>query len=81
MGKLNKNSRLLRAKEAAEYLNISPKTLWVWVRDGKLPQIRINGTNPSYDIRDLDSLIDTSREYNQGFLAGEDIRKELRGAK
>jgi putative resolvase len=33
--------RLLRVKEAALLLNVSRKTVWKWIRDGRLKGVRL----------------------------------------
>ena len=55
--------RLLTAKEAAEYLGISTKTLWEWAEKGILPRVEIPGTKPKYDLRDLENLIQENKIY------------------
>jgi len=56
--------RLLRAKEAAAYLNVSTRTLWSLSNMGKIPTIRF-GTggrhSVRYDRRDLDEWIEANR--------------------
>ena len=58
-----KLKRLLTVKEAAEYLGISPKTLWEWSRTGIIPMVKFDGKRVKYDIRDLDSLIEQNKIY------------------
>lgn len=57
--------RLLRVKEAAAYLNVSPRTLWALSNLGKIPTVRF-GTggrgSVRYDLRDLDAWIEASKE-------------------
>jgi len=55
--------RLLTAKEAAEYLGISTKTLWEWAEKGILPRVEIPGTKPKYYLRDLENLIQQNKVY------------------
>ena len=37
---MSHKQELLRVKEAAEYLGVSPNTVRNWGRDGKLPELR-----------------------------------------
>jgi excisionase family DNA binding protein len=55
--------RLLTAKEAAEYLGISTKTLWEWTEKGILPRVEIPGTKSKYDLQDLENLIQKNKIY------------------
>ncbi len=50
-------NRLFRAREAAQYLGISERSLWTLSNMGDLPVIRI-GRAVRYDIRDLDQWIE-----------------------
>lgn len=55
--------RLLKTKQAAEYLAISPWKLRNLVQEGLLPFIEDGGvTSPwRFDVRDLDAYIERSR--------------------
>ena len=55
--------RLLTAKEAAEYLGISTKTLWEWTERGVVPRVEIPGTKSKYDLNDLERLIQDNKKY------------------
>ena len=55
--------RLITQKEAAEYLGISPKTLWEWTERGVVPRVEIPGTKSKYDLNDLDNLIQDNKNY------------------
>ena len=55
--------RLITQKEAAEYLGISPKTLWEWTERGILPKVEIPGTKSKYDLNDLEKLIQENKHY------------------
>jgi len=53
--------RLLDRSRAAEYLSISVDTLDRLTRHGRLPRLRLPGTEcRRYDIRDLDRYIESS---------------------
>lgn len=56
-------TRLLTAKQAAEYLGIRPKTFWEWTSKGVIPAVKIPGANPRYDLRDLEALIEQHKCY------------------
>ena len=54
--------RLLRTKEAAIYLGMSPGKLRRLTQDGELPIIQHDDRAPwLYDLRDLDEHIDKSK--------------------
>jgi excisionase family DNA binding protein len=54
--------RLLRTKEAAEYLSISPWKLRRLIQDGRLPVVQDGDGAPFLlDVRDLDSYIDRNK--------------------
>ena len=42
--------------KAAKYLNVSRTTIWAWIKNGKLPAIRI-GRNYRVKISDLNLMI------------------------
>lgn len=50
--------RLLTAKEAADRLGITPKTLREWVRDGKIPAIILPGHNIRFSESVLTSWVE-----------------------
>jgi excisionase family DNA binding protein len=55
--------RLLRLKQAAEYLSVSPGTLRHLCQQGELPIIRLGESTPwLIDLRDLDQFIDKHKE-------------------
>jgi excisionase family DNA binding protein len=56
-------SRLVKTKQAADYLAISPWKLRNLVQQGLIPYIEDGGgTSPwRFDIRDLDAYVDRSR--------------------
>ena len=62
-GYLSGFKRLLTTKEAAEYLGISPKTLWEWTQRGVIPRVEIPGTKSKYDLNDLEKLIQENKHY------------------
>ena len=54
--------RLLRTKEAAAYLSVSPWKLRRLIQDGKLPVVQDGDAAPFLlDVRDLDSYIDRNK--------------------
>jgi excisionase family DNA binding protein len=52
---------LLKEKEAAAYLAISPRLLWGWRRQNKVPYIRFGSGAVRYKRQDLDRFIDSNR--------------------
>ena len=69
--------RLLTGNEAASRLGITPKTLWQWVNLGIVPQVKIPGAKPKYDINDIDELIDRNKGYSEAALAEKKITANL----
>ena len=64
MGPLKMTKRLLKTKQAAEYLSCSTWKLRELVRDEKIPYV-ILGEDDSvwrFDVLDLDKLIDSRRQ-------------------
>ena len=54
--------RLLRVREAAEYLSLSPWKLRRLIQDGHLPIVQsCEGGAWRVDVRDLDSFIDRNK--------------------
>ena len=54
--------RLLRTKEAAEYLGLSPWKLRKLIQDGQLPVVQDTDGSPFLlDLRDLDGYIDRNK--------------------
>ena len=56
-------ARLLRAKEAAEILAISPNKLWAMTKAGEIPCIRF-GRAVRYDPDDLCSVVKRFKQNN-----------------
>lgn len=48
--------RLLSVKQAAEYLGLSPKTLYAWIESGRVPYVAL-GRRRLLDPRELDKFI------------------------
>ena len=55
--------RLITQKEAAEYLGITPKTLWDWTEKGIIPRVEIPGRKTKYDLNDVEKLIQDNKHY------------------
>jgi excisionase family DNA binding protein len=61
-GGAKRQRRLLRTKEAAEYLSVSPWKLRKLVQDGQLPIVQdSDGAAWRVDIRDLDAFIERNK--------------------
>lgn len=71
-------TRLLTAKQAAQYLGIRPKTFWEWTNKGVIPAVKIPGANPRYDLRDLEALIERYKSYPAAQGAEEEILARIR---
>lgn len=55
------NSRLIRRPAAAEYLNVSERTLCTLTKDGDIPSVKIR-RSVRYDLRDLEDYIEKQKE-------------------
>jgi len=53
-------TRLMTAREAAKYLNISERTLWALSDVGDLPRVQI-GRAVRYDAADLEAFINSNK--------------------
>ncbi len=56
--------RLLKTKEAAEYLSIGRSTLCEWLSDGKVPSIKI-GKSRLFDVKELDEFVETLKTQRE----------------
>jgi len=57
-----RTKRLLRTREAAQYLSISPWKLRKLIQDGRLPVVQDGeGTPFLLDLRDLDSYVERNK--------------------
>lgn len=65
--------RLLTAAEAAVRLGITPKTLWEWVNRGIIPQVKLPGAKPKYDIHDIDRIIEAHKTLSPAAQAAADL--------
>lgn len=53
--------RLLSAREAAAYLGLSHRTLWLWAQKGMIPVVRLR-RRVLFDQVDLDAVIEACRQ-------------------
>lgn len=55
--------RLLKVKQASEYLSVSPKKLRALIQAGDIPFVKLGDGAPwLVDLRDLDGLIERSKQ-------------------
>jgi excisionase family DNA binding protein len=59
--KLNSTERLLDVDEAAGMLSVSPKTIYDWAYQRRLPVVKLFGRALRFRERDLLALIDRSQ--------------------
>jgi excisionase family DNA binding protein len=52
------SGRLLTARHVAEHLGLTPETVLCWVRDGKLPAIRLPSGQIRFREADLDAWLE-----------------------
>lgn len=61
--KEQRESNILRIRQAAAYLGITNKTLYSWVKDGRLPEpIRLSPRVVGWKKSDLDSFIESCKQ-------------------
>jgi len=51
-----KERKVLRAKEAAHYLQIGLSTVWLYAKQGKLTPIKISDRVTVFDIENINNL-------------------------
>ena len=49
--------QLITARQAADMLGVTPKTVWLWANTGIIPYVQLPGRNKKYDKRDIEALI------------------------
>ncbi len=54
---MDANRKMITVPEAAEYLRASPKTIWTWIYERKLPSYRL-GRSVRLRVSDLDAFIE-----------------------
>jgi len=54
------SKQLVTHKEAAKYLTVSPKSLFLLVKEGTIPCVRIRNS-VRYEIADLDAYCDAAK--------------------
>jgi excisionase family DNA binding protein len=60
----NPSRRLLKVKQAATYMSISPWTVRKLVQSQQLRIVKLDDRGPwLLDVRDLDQFIETRKEY------------------
>lgn len=53
-------AKVLRAKEASQYVGIGVSTFWRWVQEGKIPQGRkISPRCTLWKVEDLDAYLES----------------------
>lgn len=50
------NRRLLNVRQAADYLGLSPKTVYCWIETGRIPYVAL-GRRRMLDMRELEKFI------------------------
>ncbi len=65
MGTQQALPRLMRVKDAARYLAVSPATVRRLVQDGIVPAVKPGNNAPwLLDVKDLDRWIEAHKEYS-----------------
>jgi excisionase family DNA binding protein len=62
MGGEEKLNKLLTVKEAADFLQITENTIYLWARNGKLPCIRF-GSSIRFDPEELKKGVRRGEEF------------------
>jgi len=55
-----KQHPLLTIKELAQYLKVSPKTLYKWSKSGKIPSLKINGV-VRFSVTDIHDFLSSHK--------------------
>ena len=55
------DKRLYTVKEAADYLSLSPVTLYRWIARSEIPVVRLRRKAVRFDRQDLDQLVDSMK--------------------
>lgn len=58
MSKVNKNIKLLKVSQVAERCGVKPRTVARWIREGRLPAVKMNNSTWRIDERDLRAFIE-----------------------
>lgn len=61
----------LRPVEAAKVLGVSPRTLWTWTQEGKIPCVRMGTGRRQLTLYPVESLSQWLREQATGTKGGE----------
>ena len=61
------NRRLIGIKEASEYLDIKPHTLYTWVSQRRIPFVKC-GRLTKFDLRDIDEYIEENKVDSKSFI-------------
>jgi excisionase family DNA binding protein len=71
----------LRPKHAARALNVSPRTLWSWVADGRIPHIKM-GRTILFPVSELQRWLAglAAEQAAEQTLAGLAPKPEMEGA-
>ena len=62
--KFKMQKRLLRTSEAAEYLSVGRSTICEWLRQGKVPSLKL-GKSRLFDIKELDEFVESLKANRQ----------------
>jgi excisionase family DNA binding protein len=61
--------KMIRPKQAAQYLGVSTTTFWQFVREGKIPQgVKYTPKLTAFKIEDLDQFIENASRINQPLI-------------
>ncbi len=58
-------NRLIKCRQAAQYLGICERKLWELAKDGRIPSVRIDRA-VRFDVADLDTFIQSAKERAGG---------------
>lgn len=71
--------KLITIKEASEFFNVKPSTLYQWAELGQIPCIKINGAL-RFDIDDVKKWVDSCKKnINSGYNPFTQARGPRRG--
>jgi len=64
------DQRYLTLQQVSEYIGFSPKTLYTWVEEGKIPAYKV-GRAWRFDVNEIDTFI--KNKYNGATCSGVEL--------
>lgn len=55
------SKRLLNVKETAARLGVSPKTIYQWAQQRRIPSVKLGGRSVRFEEDEIETMIESSR--------------------